>query len=319
MASKKKKINYKKIIWRIVICLIGSFLLAFGTGVFLTPGNVVAGGVSGIGIIIQHFVDPSNKIYVIDIVVWTLNIIFLILSIFLLGKRFTIHTLVATFAFPAFLTLITRTSIFNFLSDLFIGEFQKDTGRVLIAGIFGGLFVGAGVALTFLGDGSTGGTDVLCFIIAKYTPVKQSVTSFLSDSLIILIGMICLRDNILPSLIGILSALLTALMIQVIFISSNSIYIADIVTTKYKELSSYIIKELGGTCTLIEAKGAYKQDNDIKILRIVIDKRDFVRLKDQIVLVDDKAFVTITNAKKVLGEGFTALYKRRERLIKKKK
>jgi len=314
MASKKKKINYKKLAWRLSLCIIGSFLLAFGTGVFLTPGNVVAGGVSGIGIIVQRFVDPTNKIYVLDLVVWGLNIIFLILAMIFLGKRFTIHTLVATFAFPAFLTLITRLEMFKFLSDLFIGD---DVGKVLLAGIFGGLFVGAGVAITFIGDGSTGGTDVLCFIVAKYTSIKQGITSFSSDALIIIIGMICFRDKMIASLVGILAALLTALMIQVIFVNSNSIYIADIITTKYKELSNYIIKELDGTCTLIDAKGAFRQDNDIKILRIVIDKRDFVRLKDQIAVVDDKAFVTVSNAKKVLGEGFTALYKKRERLVKK--
>lgn len=310
----KKKINYKVISYRIALCIIGSFLLAFGTGVFLTPANVVAGGVSGIGIIVNHYLEPIIKMNVVDIVVWILNVICFVFAFIFLGKRFTIHTLIATFAFPAFLTLITRFNWFSFITD----SFTKDQNNLLLAGIFGGLFVGAGVALTFLGDGSTGGTDVVCFIVAKYTLIKQSVTSFVSDALIILVGMICIRNQMVASLVGILSALITALMIQVIFVQSNTIYIADIVTDKYKELSEHIIKELDGTCTIIDAKGAYNFKKDVKLVRVVIDKRAFVQFKDQICRFDEKAFVTVTTAKKVLGEGFTALYKKRERLVKKK-
>lgn len=307
--KKKKKINYKVLVYRLSLCLIGSFLLAFGTGVFLTPANVVAGGISGIGIIITHYVRYN----VVDIVVWGFNILFFILSFIFLGKKFTLHTLIATFTFPGFLTLIQRTNCFAFISNIFVGK----ESNLLLAGIFGGLFVGAGVALTFLGDGSTGGTDVLCFILAKYTPLKQGVTSFACDASVILVGMICLRDNMLPSLVGILSALLTALMIEVIFVQSNTIYIADIITKKYKEFSAYIIRDLDGTCTIIDAKGAYKTDNDIKMVRLVVDKRDFLTIKDQISKIDEEAFVTITTAKKVLGEGFSALYKKREKLVKK--
>lgn len=316
MASKKKKINYKKIIWRLVLCTIGSILLAIGTGVFLTPGNVVAGGVSGIAIIINHSIPKTGTQNYVDIIVWSLNIFFFIFSIIFLGKKFTIHTLIATFLFPAFLTLIQRTGMFNFITKELIGT--SSNNNILLAGIFGGLFVGAGVAITFLGDGSTGGTDILCFIIAKYTPIKQGISSFCSDALIIIIGMACIRDQVIASLVGILAALITALMIQIIFVESNSIYICDIVTSKYKELSNYIIKELDGTCTIIDAKGAYNSDKDVKLVRIVIDKRAFVQFKDQISTFDEKAFVTVFNAKKVLGEGFTALYKKRERLVKKK-
>ncbi len=313
-SNKKKKIDYKKLAGRLALCAIGSILLAIGTGVFLTPGNVVAGGVSGIAIIVNHYIASGTQNYV-DIIVWSLNIFFFIFSIIFLGKRFTIHTLIATFLFPAFLTLIQRTGMFDFIiKELFDGK----SNNILIAGVFGGLFVGAGVALTFLGDGSTGGTDILCFIIAKYSPVKQSVSSFISDALIIIAGMACIRNQILASLVGIISALICALMIQIIFVESNSIYICDIVTAKYKELSSYIIKELDGTCTIIDAKGAYHQDKDVKLVRIVIDKRAFVQFKDQISTFDEKAFVTVYSAKKVLGEGFTALYKKREKLVNKK-
>jgi len=319
MGLSKRKIDYKKVIFRVALCLIGSFLLAFGTGVFLTPANVVAGGISGLGIIINHFVQLSRPdIYVIDIVVWGFNIIFFIVSFFCLGKRFTLHTLIATFAFPAFLTLITRTKCFAFLSDEFINLTEANGWRLIIAGIFGGLFVGTGVAITFLGDGSTGGTDVLCFVVAKYTPIKQSVTSFAVDASVIIIGMIAIRNNMVPSLVGILSALITALMIQVIFVQSNTTYIADIITDKYIELSNYIIKDLDRTATLIDARGAYDGNKDVKMLRLVIDRRDFVAFKDKIAEFDPKAFVTVNNAKQVLGEGFSALYKKRERFVKKK-
>lgn len=298
---KSKKI--KLYIYRIFLCLLGSFVLAFGTGVFLTPANVVAGGISGIGIIINHFLGTPD-FNVVDIVVWTLNIFFLILSIIFMGKRFTLHTLIATFAYPAFLTLITRTNMFAFISTQFTAPISNDL--LLIAGLLGGLCTGAGCALTFLGDGSTGGVDVFCFILTKYTGIKQSFSSFVVDASVIVVGMAIIRNNVVASLIGILSALMAAFTIHFIYVQTNTNYVADIITEKPDEIVHLVAVIFDRTTTVVDAIGSYSKRKK-KIVRFVMDKRELVYFREMIMKIDSNAFITIAPAKMVLGEGFLSM------------
>lgn len=312
-------IKYKKEIKHILLCILGSFVLAFGTAVFLTPADVVAGGISGIGIIINHYLGPIVGFSVVDIVVWSINIILFIISFIFLGKKFTIHTLIATFAFPAFLTLIMRTGMFQFIIDYFdVTNPANDYYMVLLlAGIFGGLFVGIGVALTFLGDGSTGGLDVLCFICYKYLHIKVSITSFLFDGVIIFASAFVIPKHVIPAFVGVLSALLSAIVIDVMYVRTSNACIIDIVTTRYKEINNYIIKVLDRTSTIMSAEGAFSKKK-FKIVRFVVDKRSLPEVRDQIAKIDNKAFVTVSSANLVLGEGFLPIRVKEKKKAKKK-
>lgn len=293
----------RKAIFRIFLCILGSFVLAFGTAVFLKPADIVAGGISGIGIIINHFVKPLINFDIVDIVVWTLNIILFIVSFIFLGKKFTIRTLIATFAFPAFLTLIIRTHMFDFIFNNYIAEMSEPELGTLMAGIFGGLFVGIGVALTFLGDGSTGGLDVLCFICYKYLHIKVSITSFCFDGIIILVSAFVIDAHVISAFVGVLSALISAIVIDIMYVRTNNACVIDIITTHYKEIDAFIIKTLDQTSTIIDVKGAFSNKN-YKMVRFVVDKRNFPEVKEQITQIDPKAFVTVMSANQVLGEGF---------------
>lgn len=310
-------IKYKKEIKHILLCILGSFVLAFGTAVFLTPADVVAGGISGIGIIINHYVEPLINFQVVDIVVWSLNIILFVISFMFLGKKFTIHTLIATFTFPAFLTLIMRTHMFDFIFNNYIAEMSEAELGTLMAGIFGGLFVGLGVALTFLGDGSTGGLDVLCFICYKYLHIKVSITSFLFDGVIILASAFAIEGHVIAAFVGVLSALISAIVIEVLYVSTNNACIIDIITVHYKEIDDYIIKVLDRTSTIIDVEGSYTKKK-YKMVRFVVNKRALPEVKDQIAKIDSKAFITVSSASQVLGEGFLPIRVKEKKKTKKK-
>lgn len=309
-------VKYKKEIKHILLCIVGSFVLAFGTAVFLTPADVVAGGISGIGIIINRYVEPLIHFQIVDIVVWSLNVILFVISFIFLGKKFTIHTLIATFTFPAFLTLIMRTGMFNFIVDAYTAEMTEPQLATLMAGIFGGLFVGIGVALTFLGDGSTGGLDVLCFICYKYLHIKVSITSFAFDGIIILVSAFALEGHVIPAFVGVLSALISAIVIDIMYVRTNNACIIDIVTTHYKEINNYIIKVLDRTSTIMNAEGAFSKKK-FKIVRFVVDKRSLPEVRDQIAKIDSKAFVTVSSANLVLGEGFLPIRVKEKKKAKK--
>ena len=294
--------NWTKEKWFSLICnnflvLAGSFLLAIGAGVFLINLNIVAGGLSGIGIIIQHFIDFQ----IIDIFVWVMTAILWVIGWFFVGKEFSLRTLVSSIAYPAFLSLILRVEYFQNITAQITGN--GETSNVLICGLFGGVFIGSGVALTFLGKGSTGGVDVIIFILAKYTKLKESIWSFLLDATVIILSMIIIPNQWINSLVGILSAFVSAMMIEFIYNSNISSFQADIISDKWEEISRYAQDELGRGATIIRGEGGY-QGNERVILRIVFEKRQFDKLRKYIASVDPKAFVTYTQTKAVYGEGF---------------
>ena len=188
-----------------IAVILGTFLLAFGSVIFLEKSNLVAGGVSGIAIVVQHAVrvglnDMSIRIY--DYVVYGLMVIFWVLGLIFLGKDFALKTLLSSLLYIGFTALFFRVDFFDQLADKFAGldllENER-AGNLILCGVFGGVFVGGGVALTFVGGGSTGGVDVLQILMAKYWRIKESVGGFLIDGVVIIIGM-CVMQMWVPAL-----------------------------------------------------------------------------------------------------------------------
>ena len=287
-------LNYVRVI-------LGTFILAFGSVIFLTECELVAGGVSGIAIIIQHFVN----IQIYDYLVAGLTTLLWILGLIFVGKDFALKTLLSSLLYIGFTFLFKRVDFFTELAKTFAGTIDGGTSQVgnyILCGIFGGVFVGGGVALTFLGGGSTGGVDVLQVLLYKHLRIKESVGSFIIDGTIIIIGMGCMRSwN--PALCGILSAFVCAALIEVVYIKNFTSYQVDIISKEWEKILEYATNELDRGATLIPAKGAYKGE-ERTILRIVFDKTQYEKIRTFIASVDPNAFITFTQTNAVYGEGF---------------
>ncbi len=279
-----------------VAVILGTFLLAFGSVIFLTKAELVAGGISGIAIIIQHFVDLA----IYDYLVAGLTVFFWLLGLIFLGKDFALKTALSSALYIGFTFLFKRVVFFDELATTFAGE--QLAGNLILCGIFGGVFIGGGVALTFLGGGSSGGVDVVQILLSKYTGIKESLSGFLIDGVIILIGMVAMRLWI-PSLCGILSSFMTAVLIEIVYIKNQTAYQVDIISDKWQEISRYAQDELERGATIIRAEGGYKGEERV-ILRVVFDKLQYEKIKRYIASVDPKAFVTYTQTNAVFGEGF---------------
>lgn len=308
----KTKMDWFKLICRTILVIIGTVVVAIGNIAFLVPLDINAGGLSGIGIIARYFADPSFKTMIYNIIVTGASVILWLVGLLFIGKDFAIKTLVATIVFPAANWILTTvpgisTSIANFGELIKTSGNGPTAGNYLLAGLFGGVFVGTGVSITFVGGGSTGGVDVITFLFEKYLKIKQSIASFLVDGTIVVLGLLLLlpRDNsfLLPCLSGILSAFVTALIIEIIFIGSQTSYQVDIISEKWEEISKFAQDEMGRGATIIPAKGGYRGENR-PILRIVFDKRQYNKIRVFISKVDPKAFVTFTRTNAVFGEGF---------------
>ena len=296
-----------KLVNNYVAIILGTFLLAFGSVIFLTKAELVAGGVSGIAIIIQHFV--SVQIY--DYLVAGLTILFWFIGLIFLGKDFALKTALSSLLYIGFTFLFKRVVFFDELAKTFAGE--QLAGNLILCGIFGGVFIGGGVAITFLGGGSSGGIDVVQLLLSKYTGIKESVSGFLIDGIIILVGMFSMQLWV-QSLCGILSSFVTAVLIEIVYIKNQTAYQVDIISDKWEEISRYAQDELERGATIIRAEGGYKGEERV-ILRVVFDRFQYEKIKKYIASVDPKAFVTYTQTNAVFGEGF----KKHTKKIKKTK
>ncbi len=291
-----------------VAIILGTFLLSFGSVIFLTKAELVAGGVSGIAIIIQHFVD----IAIYDYLVAGFTVLFWLIGLIFLGKDFALKTALSSLLYIGFTFLFKRVQFFDSLALTFAGK--QDAGNLILCGIFGGVFIGGGVAITFLGGGSSGGIDVLQLLLSKYTGIKESVSGFLIDGIIILVGMFSMQLWV-QSLCGILSSFVTAALIEIVYIKNQTAYQVDIISDKWEEISRYAQDELERGATIIHAQGGYKGEERV-ILRVVFDRFQYEKIKKYIASVDPKAFVTYTQTNAVFGEGFKKHTKKSKKIKK---
>ena len=338
MLNKLKNMTKIEILFllrNLIYILGGTIAIAFGTALFLTKLNIVSGGISGIAIIIQeHLPDNFLNGQAIDLVAGIIGWVLWLIGLIFLGKRFALKTLISTLIYPLALSLFLRVPLFDNLSSMigYYGMSEAEIasigsaidvipiGNLLICGIFAGVLVGTGVAFNFMGGGSSGGVDVLIAIINKYTGAKESIVSFLVDASIILAGAFLIPNNVIPSLCGVITAFVTAWMIEYFYIGSQTSYQADIISDHWEEISKYAQDVLGRGATVIHANGGYKGEDRV-ILRVVFDKTQFNEsprvmlrvvfdrtqlraIREFIGMIDPKAFITFTQTAGVFGEGF---------------
>ena len=293
----------------------GCFLLAFGSAAFVSPLELVTGGVLSVGVIIQHFVGPT--VYVVDIVTWVVQIIMLVVSFIFLGKQYTLRTIYAVLVYPALFSLLTRLQIAyaadlgryvdvgTYISRYFIDPNGTDWALRILAGLTGGVFIGAGVGVCYFAGGSTGGFDVVSSIIARHTPMKESLSSLIIDASLVIIGIFLMKD-LINGIVGVLSALTCALMVQYVYVNSARFVIADIISSEYEAIQRYVHETMERASTVIEVTGGYTGE-DKKILRVAFSKRELANFRAYIASVDPRAFVTFTQASMINGEGFDPL------------
>lgn len=290
------------------LVILGTFVLAFGIGMFIFPFDLVTGGISGIGIILER---AFSNVYFLseigaDIYSSIVNWILFAFGYLILGKAFAAKTLVSTAVYPLALWITNWFVYSSPLSDLLNMQNYAEYGStvLIIATVFGGACIGAGCALTFLGGGSTGGVDVIALAFAKYIKrLKNSVAFFICDAAIVIIGMIAINDLVL-SLLGVVSAFICAIAIDRLFLGESSAFIAHIVSDKYEEINRSVIEKMHRTTTIIDVTGGYSGKNK-KMVMVTISIRQYASFCAMVSGIDKNAFIAVHRAHEIGGEGWT--------------
>ena len=270
-----------------LLTTIGVALTAIALEYFFFPCDIAAGGVSGIGLVV-------NKVSGLDtsIVVLVLNILLFILAFIVLGKSFGAKSIYATVMLSVFMWIIEKIFKPGILTE-----------NMFLASVFGSILLGMGAAIVFHQGASTGGTSIIAAIISKFTPIGIGISVLLTDSFVCLLAISVFGVD--KGLFGFFSVILIGLIIDKFIDGFNTCKQVFIITSKEKEIVNHIIKNIDRGCTVLNGNGGYT-GSDVKIIYTVLNSNQFIALKKQVQEIDPAAFLTVNDSTEVLGEGFKA-------------
>ena len=282
--------NNKLLRWIVDIILIifGAGLYAVGLHSFATPNGIAAGGVGGISIIINELTGIN-----VGIMYGAINVPLIIIGLIFLGKKMMIKTVISV-------AVITAAT--DYLLTYLKVPMYSDGDKILAA-IFGGIFFGVGMGLVYLREGTTGGTDIINKLINKKFPhFSMGVIMLATDAVVIVASMIVF-GTIEAGLYSIISIFVASKVMDVILYGSFEGKMLLIFSDRYEEISDYIMTSLDRGVTYLDGTGAYSKAEK-HIICCAVHKNEYSKVKRKVKEIDTHAFIIITNAGEVLGQGF---------------
>lgn len=272
------------------LIMVGTFIMAAGFVLFISPYKLAPGGVYGIAIILHHLFG-----FPIGLSALVMDIPLTILGIKILGPRFGIKTVVGFLA----------TSFWVSLLEWIYGYKPLVENDALLSAIFGGVLIGLGLGLVFKSRATSGGSDIIAMIFAKYTHLPIGQLMIIVDSVIVLIGLAAFGKWEIP-LYSWIVIFISGKIIDVVLQGLDYDKTLFIVSEKHEAIRHKILTDLNRGGTILNGKGMYN-GQDKSIIFTVVNRRELAILKDFINKTDPNAFLTVLNANEILGEGFKPL------------
>ena len=307
--------------WRSMFAIVlGCLIMAVGYSYFVSPYNIVPGGVYPMGIVL-HNVFPSIQVgtfgYMIDVPL-------LASAIIVFGRQFGGRTLFAACLTPGLINLLSWIAFPNQEAlealdpkQLFGGVIDL-SNDLMLASLLGAVLIGLGVGLVLRNQATTGGTDIIAMYLQKFAKMKFSTGILLADSCVVLSGLLVIgfgvgsgadREAVEGG-----SWLLSFYSLITIYVSSRVLaYVIDgasydkllfiISENHHAELRDFIIEDMDRSGTYIKGKGMYT-DQDREMIFVVVSRKEVHLVQNKVREIDPKAFMVVTDAYETFGEGF---------------
>ena len=296
MSTARNK--YLSVLWDYLIVTIGTFFYCIAWDCFLIPNNIASGGLTGACTIIQF---ATGGLIPLSYSFFVLNVFLLITGAIVLGKGFGIKTVYAVLLSTVLFRILPT---FDFIQAV-PGNFLYVDNRLLIP-IMGGIIEAVGLGLILQRGGSTGGTDVIVMIINKFWPVSPGKVYLYSD-LVIIASILLIPDKTFEDMIyGYVAMVTFSFMVDFVLLGGKSTLQVMVFSEKYEQIADYIIYKMDRGVTALKAVGWYTR-KDRNVLLILVRKSQLHDLCKAIKELDEKAFVSVSPASSVYGEGFDEL------------
>ncbi|MGM9774312.1 MAG: YitT family protein [Candidatus Egerieousia sp.] len=313
----KNKLSTSKVLREVKSYLIITLSLlcySLGWDIFLIPNNLVGGGVTGFAAIVFY----SLKIPV-SITFFVVNLILLAIALKVLGKAFGLKSVYAIIVTSLFLQFIPDIVPLDFINEIAISN-----GK-LISAVFGGLLAGLGIGISFTQGGSTGGTDIIALMVAKYHNIAPGKVILYIDLCIITSSLLIPAKEVMEPdglmiketigmrlstvLYGYMLVATTSAIIDMVLSGKKQSVQAFIFSKNYEKIADAITKELGRGVTVLSGEGWYTKHEN-KMLMVVVHKTQQNTLYSLVREIDKDAFISMNTVSSVYGQGFEAMTKK---------
>lgn len=288
--EKNMKISGKKP-WYVeyLLIVIGTGLMGFAITSAFDAAGLVTGGFSGVAIIVkawtESFLEGGIPLWMTN---FCLNVPVFLLGIKIRGFAFAKKAFIGDMCLTVWLAVLPGFSIAG--DDL------------LLTAVYGGIFLGAGIGLVFLGRGTTGGTDMMAALIQrKLRHYSVAQVMQVLDGIIVIAGIFVF--GIHASLYAIVAIYVTTKVTDALMEGMNYAKSAFIITAHPEQVADELMKELDRGASGIHIKGMYTGEERMMVF-CVVGKKQIPQLKQIVGTIDPDAFVVVSDAREVLGEGF---------------
>lgn len=265
----------------------GSFLIAFAYNLFFINYGIVPNGIYGVGALISYETGYSPALFLIIV-----NILLMLISLFVIKPQKVKKYLWSTLLIPFFIFVTDFLAQYIYFYDL-------EKVMVLIVGSF---LTGLGYSMIFKAGQNVGGIDILQELIDSGAEYKNKIFSYIFEFIVLVATIKILGfESMIYSLIVIIIVRYMATRSKIGVSSSKTFYI---ITTKEQEVKKYILEELKHDLTEFNTKGGYSHNNS-KIIMTAIDTKEYYALKEGILLIDPKAFISIIDSFEVVNKNLS--------------
>ena len=269
---------------------VGSLLYSLSLALLLDPNNLAPGGVSGIAIILNRFVPIQ-----VGTLILLMNIPIMIMGFVWLGKQF---------CFRSFLCLVVTSFLINEFSVMF----QPIVDDKILAALWGGGMMGLGIGLVMKQNASTGGMDIVVKLLRKRFPeLKTSALYLVLDASVVVAASICFRNVSLAMYAGI-CIYFSSHLLDLVLYGKDEANLVYIISDKNEEIAESFLEDLDIGVTYIEGKGGYSKDEK-QVIMAVMKKHVSAKAEEVIKEIDPKAFMIVTSATEIFGEGYKNILK----------
>ena len=283
-------------------------LFAFGVTVFILPYRIVTGGISGLGAAVFYATGiPLQYTY------FSINALLIVLTLRILGWRFLTKTIYAT---------VVLTLLLDWGQKLVLtpsGDFYKllGEGNDFMSLIIGCMMTGTAMAVIFLNNGSTGGTDIVAAAVNKYHNISLGRVIILIDVLIVSSSLLIenfgpLAVRLQKMVFGACTIVIECLMLDFVMYTQRQSVQFLIFSQKYKEITRAVLRFTGRSVTLLDGEGGYS-GRPVKVICLIARKSQSVEIFRLIKQIDPHAFVSQSSVIGVYGEGFDTIKVRLKR------
>lgn len=276
-------LSRKSWITEYLFMIIGSTFVGLAFNIFLLPARLAAGGISGVSTILFELYQ-LNPAYV----QWLVNIPIFILGFILLGKDFSLKSLVGTIFVPFVIWLSA--------------DIPSQISNPLLAAIYGGIMLGVGLGIVYRGGGSTGGLATIGQIIKKYSGLSSGYSQLLADGLVVVASAFVF--NLELALFAMMAIYVSSKVIDFVQLQTSHSKLILIITEHEAEIQSIIHQEIDRGITKVKTIGGFS-NVEKSMLLCVVEQQEAIYMKKLLQEKDPDSFVVFLNASEVLGRGFS--------------